>query len=143
MWIVICNMWFAMHVLCRVTYFWGYKIWGLSKIYFKQNILWKKLEDGQVVSNHSTVLMIDTLRFYKHPWNPWNILFSKINFPTGYGCLHFILISSWTRLELFPSYQQCISRESLLTQICVIILAVVDVCVKDQGKQWEQYHLHS
>ena len=31
----------------------------------------------------------------------------------------------------------------IVTQICVVILAVVDVCVKDQRKQWEQYHLHT
>ena len=31
----------------------------------------------------------------------------------------------------------------IVTQTCVIILAVVDVCVKDQRKQWEQYHLRS
>ena len=97
---------------------------------FKQNILWKN-EDGQVVSNQSTVLMIDTLRFCKHPWNPQNILFSKINFPTGYGCLHFMLISSWTRLELFPSYQQCISKEILYcyTDLCCHYCYIVDVCV--------------
>ena len=31
----------------------------------------------------------------------------------------------------------------IVTQICVIILAIVDVGVKDQRKYWEQYHLHS
>ena len=115
---LICNMWFAMYVLygelfLRIQNFEDCKKFTLNRIFYG-----KKFEDGHVASNQSSYTSEDIYV----PWVSINIceilkifiLENKLLYIIQMSVFTLIASISWTILELFLSYQQCVSRELLL-----------------------------